>query len=130
VQQHLGRLDGVAKVDVSLADGEVTVYAKEDSRLDPARIFKGTYDSGVSITEMTLDATGYLEKDPNRGLVFRASGTQILEVAPNDVSRPFAYSPESVRVFVRARLYKKAGKQKAKTLGPIRLELIEVRKEP
>ena len=130
MQQHLGRLEGVAKVDVRLADGEVTVYAKEDSRLDPARIFKGTYDSGVSVTEMTMDATGYLEKDPKRGLVFRVSSSQILDVAPNEISKSFIDISDPVRVFARARVYKKAGKQKSKTLGPISLELIEVRREP
>jgi copper chaperone CopZ len=129
VQQHLGRLEGVARVDVSLAEGKVAVFAKEDSRLDPAKIFKATYDSGVSVVEMTMEATGTLERDAKNNLLFRISGNQVYLIVENDVMKTIAESPPAGKVFVRAQLFKKAGKQKLKSLGTIRLELLEVRKE-
>ena len=129
MQQHLGRLEGVDKVEVSLADGKVVVLLKEDSRLDPAKVFKATYDSGVSVVEMTMEATGWLERDPKNGLMFRISGNQMYPVVQNDIAKPFADIPSGEKVFVRARLFKKTGKQKPKTLGLVWLELMEVRKQ-
>jgi copper chaperone CopZ len=130
VQQHLGRLEGVARVDVSLAEGRVAIVAKEDSRLDPAQVFKATYDSGVSVVEMTMEATGSLERDSKGGLIFRTAGTQVYPVVESEVLKPFGEIRSSERVVVRARLFKKVGKQQPKTLGAARLELIEVRKQP
>jgi copper chaperone CopZ len=129
VQQHLGRLEGVARVDVSLAEGKVAITAKEDSQLDPAQVFKATYDSGVSVVEMTMEATGMFERDSKNTLVFRASSTHVYPVIENDILKPFGDIDSAERFFVRARLFKKAGKQQAKTLGAVRLELMEVRKE-
>jgi len=130
VQQHLGRLEGVDKVDVNLTDGKVAILAKEDSRLDPARVFKATYDSGVSVVEMTMEATGWIERDAKNILIFRVSGSQIYQVVENEAVRPFAMNPSPDKVFIRALLFKKSGKQKPKTLGAVRLEVLEVRKQP
>ena len=130
MQQHLGRLEGVARVDVSLAEGKVAIVAKEDSRLDPAQVFKATYDSGVSVVEMTMEATGSLERDSKGVLVFRASSTQVYAVIESDILKPLGDIQPDQRFFVRARLFKKVGKQQLKTLGAVRLELIEVRKQP
>jgi hypothetical protein len=109
VQQHLGRLEGVDKVDVRLADGNVVILARQDSRLDPEKVFKATYDSGVSVVEMTMEATGWLERDAANRVTFRISGTQAYSVVEND----------DVRLFM----------EKPKTLGPVRLEVIEVRRQ-
>ena len=130
MQQHLGRLEGVARVDVSLVEGTVAIFAKEDSRLDPAQVFKATYGSGVSVVEMTMEATGTLERDSKNTLVFRTSSTQVYPVIEGDILKPFADFHSGERFFVRARLFKKVGKQQPKTLGAVRLELMEVRKQP
>jgi len=130
VQQHLGRLEGVDKVDVNLADGKVVVLAKEDSRLDPAQVFKATYDSGVSVVELTIEATGWLERDAKNNLVFRMSGGQVYPVDENETIRTLVESPSAEKLFVHARIFKRTGKQKPKTLGPARLEITEVRKQP
>jgi len=129
VQQHLGRLEGVDKVEVNLADGKVVVLAKEDSRLDPAKVFKATYDSGVSVVEMTMEATGSIERDPKNGLMFRISGNQVYPVVENEIAKSLADSPPGEKVIVRARLFQRSGKQKPKTLGTVRVELMEVRKQ-
>ena len=130
MQQHLGRLVGVDKVEVNLADGKVAVYMKEDSQVDPARVFKATYDSGVSVVEMTMDALGWLERDAKNALVFRVSSAQRFVARANDLTKPFDEEREPAKVFVRALLYKKAGKQKPKSLGPVQLEILEVRRQP
>ena len=128
MQQHLGRLEGVARVEVSLEQGKVAIFAKDASRLDPVKVFKATYDSGVSVVEMTMDAAGWLERDARNGLVFRLSGDQIYPVIDNDIAKAFAESVQPEQIFVRARLFLKTGKQKVKTLGIVRLELLDARK--
>ena len=130
MQQHLGRLEGVARVDVSLAEGKVAILAKEDSRLDPAKVFKATYDSGVSVVEMTMEATGWLERDSKNVLIFRTSSTQVYPVIASDILKPLGEIRSDQRFFVRARLFKKTSKQQTKTLTAVRLELMEVRKQP
>ncbi|HLW79176.1 MAG TPA: hypothetical protein VKU44_06205, partial [Terriglobia bacterium] len=86
MQQHLGRQAGVEKVDVSLVDGKVAVYPKEDSRLDPAGLIKAVYDSGVSVAEMTLTASGELKNDPAQGWVFKISAGETFQIKPNALS--------------------------------------------
>jgi hypothetical protein len=128
VQQHLGRQAGVAKVDVSLVDGKVTVYPKEDSRFDPAAIFKAVYDSGVSVAEMTITASGELLNDPNKGLVFKITNTQMFEVKANDLSERLKDQIGSGKaVRLRGLLYKKpAGKAKRKAPTSMPLEVLEI----
>ena len=128
MQQHLGRLEGVAKVDVSLAQGTVIIVAKEDSRLDPAKVFKATYDSGVSVVELTIEATGWLERDAKNVLLLRISADQVFPVIENDLVKSIGESPPSQKVFLRARVFRRAGKEKPKMLGSVRLEVLEVRK--
>ena len=130
MQQHLGRLEGVDKVTVSLADGSVVILAKPDSQLDPAKVFKATYDSGVSVAEMTMEATGSLERNSEGHVVFRLSGSQIYPVAETETIKPFLDPQATEKVFVRARVFKKTGKQKQKTLGAVLLEMMEIRKSP
>ena len=130
MQEHLGRLEGVDKVNVNLANGEVVIVAKEDSQLDPAKVFTATYDSGVSVVEMDIDATGILERDDKGRVTFRVSGTRMYPVIENAIVRSLSEQPLPQKISVHARLYKKTGKQKVKVLGPIQLEVLELRKEP
>ena len=130
MQQHLGRLEGVDKVSVSLADGQVVIIAKQDSQLDPAKVFKATYDSGVSVVEMNMDASGSLERDDTGRLSFRVSASQIYPVDENATVRSVSEQSLPQNVSVHARLFRKTGKQKLKVLGPIQLEVLELKKEP
>ena len=77
MQQTLRRLDGVANVKVDLLDGKVTMAIKPDSNFDPGSVLKLTYDSGVSVTEISVVATGNVLKDPN------SSGGWLFEMSPN-----------------------------------------------
>ena len=127
MQQHLRRQAGVVKVDVSLVDGKVVIYPKEDFAFDPAAIFKAVYDSGVSVAEMTVTASGELLNDPNHGLLFKV-GTQVFQVKPNDISAKLVDPSGSARqVRVRGLLYRKPpGKVKRKAPVSTPLEILEV----
>jgi hypothetical protein len=132
VREHLGRQDGVAKANVDLLDGKVTIYPKDDGKIDPARLLKAVYDSGVTVAEMTMTARGRIEKSPGGGIALRVTGNETFPVSPNEISRSLeslAGSPKEVTV--RGRLYKKpAGKQKFRTGEPLPIEVLElVRKE-
>jgi hypothetical protein len=128
VQQHLRRQAGVVKVDVSLVDGKVVIYPKDDFAFDPAGIFKAVYDSGVSVAEMTITANGELLQDPNRGLLFKVGSTQVFQVKPNDLSAKLVDPSGSARqVRVRGLLYRKPpGKVKRKPGVSMPLEILEV----
>jgi hypothetical protein len=105
VQQHLQRLDGVAKVEVSLLDGRVSIAPKPGAALDPARILKATYDSGVSVVEMAITASGSLAESAGK-LVFRTSARQAFVVNPGalmDRLKPLVNSGRDTKI--RGRIY-------------------------
>jgi hypothetical protein len=128
VQQHLRRQDGVAKVDVSLVNGKVAIYPKSDSRFDPAGIFKAVYDSGVSIAEMTIIASGRLVRDPAKGMVFQISNTETFAVKPTQISETLKDALDSGKTLkLRGLLYRKPkGKVPRKPLVSMPLEILEV----
>jgi hypothetical protein len=128
VQQHLGRQDGVAKVDVSLVDRKVAIYPKEDFRFNPIAIFKAVYDSGVSVAEMTITASGQLLNDPSKGLVFKITNAEMFEVKANGLSEKLKdQMGRGKAVRLRGLLYKKPrGKATRKAPTSMPLEILEV----
>ncbi len=128
MQQHLGRQSGVGKVDVSLVDGKVVVYPKEDFKFDPAAIFKAVYDSGVSVAEMTITAGGQLVRDPTKGVLFKVSGNQVFDVRPGALLDKLNEEIGSGRIVrLRGLLYKKPpGRAKRKLPEALPLEILEV----
>ena len=128
MQQHLRRQDGVAKVDVSLVDGKVAIYPKADSRFDPVAIFKAVYDSGVSIAEMTITATGQLTREPATGMVFRINSAEAFAVKPNNISERLQAELGPGKVLrIRGLLYRKPkGKVQRKPPASMQLEILEV----
>jgi len=132
VKQHLQRQSGVANVDVSLIDGKVNVTPKEDGQIDPAGLLKATYDSGVSVAELDMTASGKVVKDSTGGLSLQVKPNQSFVISPNELSKNLEPLVDSTTVVtVRGQLFKKhAGKQKkADALAPLRLLILEVKKE-
>ena len=132
MKQHLQRQSGVANVDVSLIDGKVEVTPKEDGQIEPAQLLKATYDSGVSVAELDMTASGKVAKDSSGNLVLQVKPNQSFTVDPNEMSKSLEpLVDSSTAVTVRGQLYKKpAGKQKkADTSAPLRLLILEVKKE-
>ena len=132
MKQHLQRQSGVANVDVSLIDGKVEVTPKEDGQIDPTQLLKATYDSGVSVAELDMTATGKIVKDTSGNLSFQVKPNQSFVIAPNELSKGLKPQVDSsTLVTVRGQLFKKpAGKQrKADAPAPLKLLILEVKKE-
>jgi hypothetical protein len=131
VKQHLQRQSGVAKVDVSLIDGKVDVTPKEDGLIDPAQLLKATYDSGVSVAELDMTASGKIMKDSAGNLSLQVKPNQSFVIVSNELSKGLDPLLDSLTVVtVRGQLYKKpVGKQKADASAPLKLLILEVKKE-
>ena len=131
MRQHLGRQDGVAKVDVSLLEGRVTILPKDDGRIDPAELLKATYDSGVTVAEMTMTARGHLTKDSSGRLVLQIGTARSYPVEANDLSRSLEpLAGTRTEVTLRGRVYKQTGrKQKMKSPMLSPFEILEILKK-
>jgi hypothetical protein len=127
VQQHLGRQAGVSKVDVNLIDGKVAILLKDDIAFDPLLVLKATYDSGVTVEEMIMTASGKIESEADGSLWLRINPAQRFELARNAKARDAAGSASGdAEITVRGRLYKMEGKKQEDIKGPLRLEVLEV----
>jgi hypothetical protein len=131
VKQHLQRQSGVANVEVSLIDGKVEITPKEDGEIDPAQLLKATYDSGVSVAELDMTASGTLVKDSTGNLSMQVRPNQSFVITANELSKGVEPLSGSPTVFtIRGQLYKKSGKQKkADASVPLKLLILEVKKE-
>jgi hypothetical protein len=132
VKQHLQRQSGVANVDVSLLDGKVEITPKEDGQIEPAQLLKATYDSGVSVAELDMTASGKVVKDSSGSLSLQVRTNQSFVISPNELSKGLEPLVDSSTVVtVRGQLYKKsAGKQKkADVAAPLKLLILQVQKK-
>ena len=131
MKQHLGRQSGVQNVEVSLLDGKVDVTPKEDGQIDPARLLKATYDSGVTAAEMDMTARGKIVKDALGSLALQVAPNRSFALVPNDLSKGLELLADSpTMVTVRGQLYKKpAGKKKADSSAPLKLLILELQKK-
>ena len=131
MKQHLGRQSGVLKVEVSLLDGKVDVTPKEDGQIDPDQLLKATYDSGVSVAEMDVNARGKIVKDSSGGFALQVSPNRSFQFAPNELSQGLESLVNSPTVVtLRGQLYKKpAGKKKSDSSQPLKLLVLEVQKK-
>lgn len=132
MKQHLQRQSGVANVDVSLIDGKVEVTPKEDGKIEPAQLLKATYDSGVSVAELDMTASGKVAKDSSGNLILQVSPNQSFALVQNELSKglePLVGS--STTVTVRGQLFKKgSGKQKKSDVpSTLKLAILEVQKK-
>lgn len=131
MKQHLGRQAGVQKVEVSLLDGKVDVTPKDDGQIDPVQLLKATYDSGVSVAEMDVIASGKIVKDSSGGLALQVQPNRSFVLAPNEISQTLeSLAGSQTIVTVRGQLYKKTpGKKKPDMAAPLKLVLLEVQRK-
>ena len=132
MKQHLQRQSGVANVEVSLIDGKVDVTPKEDGQIEPAQLLKATYDSGVSVAELDMTASGKMVKDSSGNLALQVTPNQSFTLAPNELSKGLeSLVNSSTVVTVRGQLYKKpAGKQKKSDRpATLKMLILEVQKK-
>jgi hypothetical protein len=118
-------------VEVSLIDGKVEITPKEDGQIDPAQLIKATYDSGVSVAEMQVKASGKIVKDASGNLALETAPNQAFVISPNELSKdlePLAAS--STVVTLRGELFKKPpGKKKADPSTPLKLTVLGLEKK-
>jgi hypothetical protein len=131
VQQHLGRQSGVQKVEVSLLDGKVQITPKEDGQIDPNQLMKATYDSGVSVAEMDVIATGAVVKNSDGNLTLEVEPNRAFPIGPSDYSHDLEQlAGTTTRVTVRGLLYKKTpGKKKRAPSEPLKLTVLEIQEK-
>jgi hypothetical protein len=131
VKQHLGRQSGVQNVEVSLLDGKVDITPKEDGRIEPSQLLKATYDSGVSVAEMDMTASGKLVRDASGRLALQVEPNRSFELTPNSLLQglePLAGT--GTVVTVRGQLFKKpASKKKVEPQTQLPLLILEVQKK-
>ena len=112
-------------------DGKVDVTPKDDGQIDPIQLLKATYDSGVTVAEMDVTASGKIVKDSSGSLALQVEPNRSFAYAPNELSKslePLAGTPTPVTV--RGRLYEKpAGKKKAGPSAPLKLLILEVQRK-
>lgn len=131
MKQHLGRQSGVQNVEVSLIDGKVDVTPKEDGQIDPARLLKATYDSGVSVAEMDMTVRGKIVTDSAENLAIQVAPNQSFAIAPNELSKGLeSLAGSQTAVTVRGQLYKRpGGKKKAEPSAALKLLILEVQRK-
>jgi len=131
VKQHLGRQSGVQNVEVSLLDGKVEITPKEDGQIDPVRLLKATYDSGVTVAEMDVTAQGKIVKNSSGNIGLQVEPNRSFVFAPNELSKGLESLVDSQTVVtICGQLYKKsAGKKKPDASAPLKLLVLEVQKK-
>jgi hypothetical protein len=130
VQQHLERQSGVQKAVVSLRDGMVEVTPKEDGQIDPTQLLKATYDSGVTVAEMDMTASGKITRLASGELSLGVAPNRSFVISPNDLSKQLESAVDSgAEVTVRGQLYTKAdAKKKGKAPAELKLLVLEIQK--
>jgi hypothetical protein len=130
VKQHLGRQVGVSNVEVSLIDGKVEITPKPDGHIDPVQLLKATYDSGVSVAEMSIVARGKIIHQ-NGGLALQINDSQIFTIESNNFSESLNdLTVSSTFVTLKGLLFKKETAQKKQSLpSSLKLTILEILKK-
>ena len=130
MKQHLGRQSGVQNVEVSLLDGKVDITPKEDGQIDPDRLLKATYDSGVTVTEMVVTVRGRIVKDNRGGLALQVEPNRSFVIEANDLSKGLESASDATTIVTaRGQLYKKPTGKKKAPAGPLKLGILEVQRK-
>ena len=131
MKQHLGRQSGVQQVEVSLIDGKVEITPKEGGQIEPAQLLKATYDSGVSVAEMDITATGKIVKETSETLGFQVKPNQAFVIVPNALSQTLEpLAGTETNVTVRGQLYQKPlEKKKMQPALPLKLSILDVQRQ-
>jgi hypothetical protein len=127
----VGRQAGVQKVHVSLIDGKVDITPKSDGKIDPSQILKATYDSGVSVAEMSMIARGQIIKDASGATALQTEPSQSFVISQNDLAKqlePLASSGKYVTI--KGFLYQKQKGQKKQTIpASLVLTIVEIQQK-
>ena len=127
MQKHLERQAGVQNAVVSLRDGKVDITPKEDGLIDPAQLLKATYDSGVTVAEMDITATGHVVRLATGVLSFQIEPNRSFEVTPNELSKQLeSLVGTSSQVTIRGQVYTKASGKPKGTPTASKIQILEI----
>jgi hypothetical protein len=127
VQKSLERQAGVEKVVVSLRDGTVDVTPKEDGQIEPGQLLKATYDSGVTVAELDMTATGHVIRLATGELALRVEPNRSFAITPNELSKQLeSLADTSATVTLRGQLYTKAAGKVKKAPSDLKLQILEI----
>jgi hypothetical protein len=112
-------------VHVSLIDGKVEVIPKSDGLIDPVRLFKATYDSGVSVAEMSVLARGQIVTRNPGEIALQVSASHTFFIQKNSLS-PQLEAMTGKNVTVKGLLYQKAKGQKQALPNPLTINITEI----
>jgi hypothetical protein len=100
-----------------LIDGKVEITPKNDGQIDPIQLLKATYDSGVSVAEMSMIARGQIVKDASGEIAIQTGPSQSFKIVKNDLSQQLeSMAGSNGYVTIKGLLYQKQKNQKAKTV--------------
>jgi hypothetical protein len=100
-----------------LIDGKVEITPKSDGGIDPIQLLKATYDSGVSVAEMSMIARGQIIKTSSGGIALQVQPSQSFAIAQNDLSHQLEkIADSSTQVTIKGLLYQKQKGQKKQIL--------------
>jgi hypothetical protein len=95
----------------------VEITPKSDGRIDPIELLKATYDSGVSVAEMSMIARGQIVKNASGGIALQVQTSQSFPIFQNELSRQLETMADSGGyVTIRGLIYQKQKSQKKQTL--------------
>jgi len=127
VQKHLERQAGVQNAVVSLRDGKLDITPKEDGLIDPAQLLKATYDSGVTVAEMDITATGHVVRLATGVLSFQIEPNRSFEVTPNELSKQLeSLVGTSSQVTIRGQVYTKASGKPKGAPTALKIQILEI----
>lgn len=112
---------------MSLRDGTVEVTPKEDGQIDPGQLLKATYDSGVTVAELDMTATGHLVRLATGGLALEVEPNRSFTIAPNELSKQLeSLAGTPATVTLRGQLYRKAASKVKKAPSDLKLQILEI----
>lgn len=131
MKKHLERQFGVSHVEVSLIDGKVEITPKADGSIDPIQLLKATYDSGVSIAEMSVIARGKIVNQSEGRIALQVNDSQSFAIESSSLSESLKNmaGPDTF-VTLRGLLYQKQANQKKQTVpASLNLTILEILKK-
>jgi hypothetical protein len=99
-----------------LIDGKVEITPKTDGLMNPIELLKATYDSGVSVAEMSMIARGQIVKTESGGIALQTQPNQSFVILQNDLSRQLeSMAGSSSLVTIKGLIFQKQKNQKGNT---------------
>jgi len=110
-----------------LIDGTVEITPKSDGLVDPLQLLRATYDSGVSVAEMSMIARGRIVRNSSGRFDFLIGSSRSFPIVNNEVSaqlEPMAGSEDFVTI--KGLLFQKQKGEKARAPSVLQITVLEI----